>query len=116
MEKAWEVVHKPFLKLRLQSGQQLGGESLRGQPGVILASHCWVCVSACGGNSCLGVLSSLCTLYRCAVLQLEQDKPVTMIYPCSVSIDTFGGLIGIAFKMLLYYEYLPWLITKQLNT
>lgn len=51
------------IQLHLQSGWQLAGERLHGQPGVILASCCWMCVNISGGNSLLEIFHhSVCCI------------------------------------------------------
>lgn len=61
MEKAWEAAHKPLRSVCIQGGITVGEG--HGQPGVILASRCWVCVNTSGGNSALETFHHLCAWY-----------------------------------------------------
>jgi len=100
------------IQLRLRAGWQLVGVSVAWAAG---CHSCLMLLDVCQRfwwELCRGDLSSPCMLCRCAVLQQEQDKRVTLIHPHSISIDIFGPLIGITFKMLLYYGCLSWLITQ----
>lgn len=102
MEKAWEVVHKPFSRTCGQGGSLWGRGCMDSQASLL--PHNTGCVSTLLEELCLGDPSSLCMLYRCAVPQQEQYKRATLIHLHSISIDIFRALIGITFKMLLYDE------------
>lgn len=79
---------------------------MHGQPGVILASRCWMCVNASGGNSASETFHHSVHGRDVQYYQQEQGKGAALTFPQFISIAIFGTLIGITFKSLFDYECL----------